>query len=86
MDGKRRNFLGYMAVLGLAGVATIPVYEKIPRLAINYQSHSEDGHACRECANFQADSVTCNLIEGVVRPEGCCRLFESPSAYETAAS
>ncbi|MDX1295653.1 MAG: iron oxidase oxidoreductase [Sulfurimonadaceae bacterium] len=86
MDRKRRNFVGYMALLGLTGVVTVPFYEKIPRLAISYQTSSKDGLVCKECIHFQKETVECSLIEGAITPGGCCRLFESPTDQTATGS
>ena len=74
-DYSRRDFIKYMAVLGLASFISTPLYAKTTKESVKYQNSPHDGNKCKDCMYFIPETNECKLVEGSIDPNGWCSLF-----------
>ncbi|MDE2112288.1 MAG: high potential iron sulfur protein [Alphaproteobacteria bacterium] len=74
--------LNLLAVAGssLAAAAPALAQTKMSQKVAQYQDHPKDKHHCSICAHFKPPN-SCNIVAGVVSPNGWCRLY-SPKIAE----
>lgn len=71
----RRSFLKYMSILGLAAWSTTPLYAKVSQATFKYQDMPENGNKCLDCVYFLPATNECKMVEGVISPDGWCRIY-----------
>lgn len=55
-------------------MAPAPQATGVPQAEANYREAEAPGQQCSTCQNFKGPT-SCQLVEGVVQPEGVCDLF-----------
>ena len=53
----------------------------ITKLEANYTDRSSDQNKCRGCKHFQSPDK-CDLVEGLISPNGWCKYFSSKESSE----
>jgi hypothetical protein len=48
---------------------------KVAKYKVDYQDAPRKGRMCAKCANFIAETETCELVEGNISPLGWCKLW-----------
>lgn len=80
-DQKRRRFLRYMALLGVASFGTAPLFAKAAQALVKYQpTPKENGDKCADCNFFNPGDNSCKVVEGIISPEGWCTYFSKRPA------
>jgi len=75
---NRRDFLRYLAVLGLIPFATTARAAKLAKESVLYQEMPNEGKVCRDCMHYLPETSECKLVAGAINPEGWCRLYVLP--------
>lgn len=48
---------------------------KVSQQEAGYQEKPKGDQECANCAQFEADSNSCKLVKGSIRPDGWCELY-----------
>jgi len=81
---SRRTLLRATATLGpfalLSGFSfpASAASQKISKKTAGYQDHPNNGQQCSKCRFFQAPH-SCQLVEGTIKKDGWCTLFQAKS-------
>ena len=79
---SRRSFFRYMAVLGLVGFYSKPLYAKTSKSIVRYQEMPEAGNRCLECLHFLPETNECKTVEGRIDPDGWCSIYFKNPKYK----
>jgi len=74
---SRRSLLrGAVLATGVLAARPNPALAqpKISKVAVNYQDHPDGDKRCDRCVQFQPPDA-CKVVDGVVSPQGSCRIF-----------
>ena len=72
----RRVSFKYMAVLGLVTWSTTPLHAKVSKDTFKYQDMPNEGKRCSDCVYFLSDTKECKMVEGIIDPDGWCRIYQ----------
>jgi hypothetical protein len=59
--------------------ATEVTSDKVTQASVQYQAQPKGDLKCSDCMHFTADSSGCNLVEGLISPDGWCSLWSKNS-------
>jgi hypothetical protein len=66
-----------MAAVGVTHRVAAQTPPKVSRAVAKYQDTPRGGMSCAACTFFRSPA-SCQVVEGVVSPNGWCQLFDMP--------